>query len=113
MSGKQTKSTTPEGHAGSAGDDRSVAAKLFAILDAFTAPSVVTALTLTAISHRAGVPLSTTHRLVAEWVKWGGLTRQDDGRYEPSLISCRFLSGERIRLCPRNTQQRFANERSV
>jgi len=32
---------------------------------------------------------------------------------EPSLISCRFLSGERIRLCPRNTQMRFVSERFV
>lgn len=81
MSGKPARSTTPAGATAPAGDDRSVAAKLFAVLDAFTAPSVVTALTLTAISQRAGVPLSTTHRLVAEWVKWGGLTRLEDGRY--------------------------------
>jgi DNA-binding IclR family transcriptional regulator len=54
---------------------------MFAIIDAFTAPTAARALTLTAIAQRAGIPLSTTHRLVAEWVTWGGLTRLDDGRY--------------------------------
>jgi DNA-binding IclR family transcriptional regulator len=63
----------------------SVASRLFAILDAFTAPTPVRALTLTAIAERAGLPLSTTHRMVAEWVKWGGLTRLDDGRYSLGL----------------------------
>jgi DNA-binding IclR family transcriptional regulator len=69
-----------EGATASPVDDRSVAARLFAILDAFTAPPA-SSLTLTAISQRSGIPLSTVHRLVAEWVKWGGLARQDDGRY--------------------------------
>jgi DNA-binding IclR family transcriptional regulator len=62
-------------------DDRSVARRLFAILDAFTAPTPASSLSLTAIADRAGLPLSTTHRMVAEWVSWGGLARQDDGRY--------------------------------
>jgi DNA-binding IclR family transcriptional regulator len=62
----------------------SVASRLFAILDAFTAPSA-RALTLTEISQRAALPLSTTHRMVAEWVAWGGLTRLDDGRYSLGL----------------------------
>lgn len=65
-------------------DDRSVAARLFAIIDAFTTP-IAASLTLTAIAERARLPLSTTHRLVAEWVNWGGLTRQDDGRYALGL----------------------------
>lgn len=62
-------------------DDRGVAARLFAILDAFTAPTPAASLTLSAIAERARLPLSTTHRLVGEWVAWGGLARQDDGRY--------------------------------
>ena len=66
-------------------DDRSVAARLFAIVDAFTTPTAAASLTLTAIAERAGLPLSTTHRLVTEWVTWGGLTRQDDGRYALGL----------------------------
>jgi len=81
MSGKPKQSRVLEGEPASPVDDRSVAARLFAILDAFTAPSTATSLSLTAISQRTGIPLSTTHRLVAEWVKWGGLARQDDGRY--------------------------------
>jgi DNA-binding IclR family transcriptional regulator len=63
----------------------SVASRLFAILDAFTAPAPARALSLTEISQRASLPLSTTHRMVAEWVSWGGLTRLDDGRYSLGL----------------------------
>src|SRR5680860_1129051 len=64
-------------------DTRSVAARIFAILDAFAAPAGVTSLslTLTVIAQRAGLPLSTTHRLVAELVQWGGLTKQENGQY--------------------------------
>jgi len=64
-------------------DDRSVAARLFAILDAFAAPAGATSLTLTltAVAQRASLPLSTTHRLVAELVGWGGLTKHDNGQY--------------------------------
>ncbi len=63
----------------------SVASRLFAILDAFTAPTVARALSLTEISQRAELPLSTTHRMVAEWTEWGGLTRLEDGRYSLGL----------------------------
>jgi DNA-binding IclR family transcriptional regulator len=63
----------------------SVASRLFAILDAFTTPTAARALSLTEISQRAGLPLSTTHRMVAEWTQWGGLTRLDDGRYSLGL----------------------------
>ena len=38
--------------------------------------------TLTQLSVAAGLPLSTTHRLVAELEAWGGLTRRADGAYE-------------------------------
>jgi len=62
-----------------------VASRLFAILDAFTMPTAARALTLTEISQRAGIPLSTTHRMVAEWTEWGGLTRLEDGRYSLGL----------------------------
>jgi DNA-binding IclR family transcriptional regulator len=55
------------------------------VLDAFTAPTTARALSLTEISQRAGLPLSTTHRMVAEWAAWGGLTRLDDGRYSLGL----------------------------
>ncbi|QWT24458.1 IclR family transcriptional regulator [Subtercola sp. PAMC28395] len=66
-------------------DGRTVASKLFAILDAFTVAPTTASLTLTAIAERAGLPLSTAHRLVGEWVSWGGLTRTDDGRYNLGL----------------------------
>ncbi|MHB1172163.1 MAG: IclR family transcriptional regulator [Lacisediminihabitans sp.] len=85
MSGKPLKSHGHDGAEASSGADRSVAAKLFAILDAFTSPSAVPTLTLTAIAQRSGLPLSTAHRLVAEWVRWGGLSRQEDGRYSLGL----------------------------
>ena len=81
MSGKPAQAKLPGGASASPADDRSVAARLFAILDAFTTPSAAASLTLTAISQRAGLPVSTAHRLVGEWVRWGGLARQDDGRY--------------------------------
>ena len=36
---------------------------------------------LSELAVRAGVPLSTAHRLVAELVAWGALAREDDGAY--------------------------------
>ncbi|TAM70620.1 MAG: IclR family transcriptional regulator [Microbacteriaceae bacterium] len=80
MSGKPAQPPDADGQ-GPRRDDRSVAARLFAVIDAFSAPAPAAALTLTAIAQRAGLPLSTAHRLVAEWVAWGGLARQEDGRY--------------------------------
>jgi DNA-binding IclR family transcriptional regulator len=83
MSGKPARSRANGGddEAVTPLDDRGVAARLFAILDAFTAPAPAASLTLSAIAERARLPLSTAHRLVGEWVAWGGLARQDDGRY--------------------------------
>jgi DNA-binding IclR family transcriptional regulator len=63
----------------------SVASRLFAILDAFTTPTAARSLSLTEISQRADLPLSTTHRMVADWTAWGGLTRLEDGRYSLGL----------------------------
>lgn len=68
--------------AGDARDGRSVADKLFAIADAFQGGDE---LTLSEVAARAGLPLSTAHRLLAEWVEWGGLARGDDGRYRVGL----------------------------
>lgn len=79
MAGKQEQPDTEAGVRAATG--RSVAAGLFSILDAFTAPTSAAALPLSAIAERSGLPLSTAHRLVAEWVRWGGLVRQGDGRY--------------------------------
>lgn len=67
---------------GGAADSRSVAEKLFAIADAFVGRE---SLSLSDIAARARLPLSTAHRLVAEWVSWGGLVRGDDGRYRVGM----------------------------
>ena len=53
--------------AGGGGDGRSVAEKVFAIADAFQGRED---LSLSEIAARANLPLSTAHRLVAEWVTW-------------------------------------------
>jgi DNA-binding IclR family transcriptional regulator len=63
---------------GGARDERSVADKLFAIADAFATGEE---LTLSEVAARARLPLSTAHRLLGEWVEWGGLVRDDHGRY--------------------------------
>src|SRR5205085_663583 len=59
---------------------RSVTYRALGILDAFdgTAPR----LTLSEIADRSGTPLTTAHRMLAELVGWGALTRRSDGRYE-------------------------------
>jgi DNA-binding IclR family transcriptional regulator len=83
MSGKPARARPIQGEGAEqpAADDRGVAARLFAVLDAFTAPTAAASLSLSAIAERSGLPISTTHRLVGEWVQWGGLARQEDGRY--------------------------------
>ncbi|MCW2723430.1 MAG: IclR family transcriptional regulator [Frankiales bacterium] len=55
----------------------SVTARALAILEAFTAERRV--LTLSEISRRAGMPLTTAHRLVRELAEWGALERSDAG----------------------------------
>jgi DNA-binding IclR family transcriptional regulator len=60
-----------------------VTARVLAVLDAFTAEEPE--LTLTALARRAGLPLSTAHRLVGELAAWGALERGDDGRYRVGL----------------------------
>lgn len=39
-------------------------------------------LTVARISHRCGLPLSTTYRLIRELENWGGVERTSDGRYQ-------------------------------
>ncbi len=68
--------------AGGAGDERSVAERVFAIADAFERGGE---LTLSEVARRANLPPSTAHRLLAEWVSWGGLVRGDDGRYRVGM----------------------------
>jgi DNA-binding IclR family transcriptional regulator len=57
----------------------SVASRLLGVLGAFDADHQ--RLTLTQIARRAGLPLATAHRLVAELEGWQGLRRREDGRY--------------------------------
>ncbi len=65
------------GGAGVAG--RSVTSRALAVLGAFD--SGHRRLTLSGLAARAGLPLTTTHRLVKELVDWGALARRDDGTY--------------------------------
>lgn len=72
----------------------SVPAKLLSILDAYTQGG--SAYTLSELSRRTGLPLTTAHRLVGELEQWGGLERGADGRYR---IGLRMV--ELAALCPR------------
>ena len=79
-------------------DRKSVAGRLFAVIDVFQTGDE---LTLTDVARRAGLPLSTTHRLLAEWVEWGGLARDDDGRYRIGMklwrLGVRHPTARRLR----------------
>ncbi|KAB1650526.1 IclR family transcriptional regulator [Pseudoclavibacter endophyticus] len=53
--------------------------RVLAVLEVFDEDHIT--LTLSEISRRAGLSLSTTHRLVGELHRWGALERGSDGRY--------------------------------
>lgn len=57
----------------------SVSTRLLAVLSAFDAEH--RALSLTELAQRAGVPLTTAHRLVRELASWGALIRRPSGEY--------------------------------
>src|SRR3954454_6877267 len=59
---------------------RSVTSRALAVLDAFSTTS--RRLSLSESPPRAGTPVSTAHRLLAELTAWGALRRRTDGRYE-------------------------------
>lgn len=65
---------------GAASTGRSVTSRALGVLDAFD--SAHPRLTLSEVADRSGTPLTTTHRLLAELVAWGALSRRPDGRYE-------------------------------
>jgi DNA-binding IclR family transcriptional regulator len=77
------------------------AGRLLAVLDAFGPQHA--ALSLSEISRRAGLSLSTAHRLVCELAKWGALERGPGGRY---FIGLRML--ELAALSPRGLGLREA-----
>jgi DNA-binding IclR family transcriptional regulator len=60
-------------------DGATAASRVLAVLDAFGPAHA--ALTLSEISRRSGLSLTTTHRLVGELRAWGALERGADGRY--------------------------------
>src|SRR3984885_8080741 len=64
-------------------DRRSVTGRAFAVLETFTPECP--ALTLSEISRRAALPLTTTHRLVGELCASRALERDGDGRYRVGL----------------------------
>ncbi|MBI1758819.1 MAG: IclR family transcriptional regulator [Actinobacteria bacterium] len=57
----------------------SVAARVLAVLSSFD--ETHTALTLSDIARRSKLPLSTTHRLLAELERWQAVDRAEDGAY--------------------------------
>jgi DNA-binding IclR family transcriptional regulator len=59
------------------------AGRLLAVLDAFSPGRRL--LTLSEISRRAGLSLTTAHRLAGELVSWGALERDREGRYRIGL----------------------------
>jgi DNA-binding IclR family transcriptional regulator len=77
------------------------AGRLLAVLDAFGPRS--RALSLSEISRRSGLSLSTTHRLVHELLSWGALERDQNGCYS---IGVRLL--ELAALAPRGLDLREA-----
>ncbi|MFI2426172.1 IclR family transcriptional regulator [Streptomyces sp. NPDC018955] len=62
---------------------RSAPDRLLSVLAAFD--HAHPALTLTDISRRAGLPLTTAHRLVGELARWGALERDASGAYHVGL----------------------------
>jgi DNA-binding IclR family transcriptional regulator len=67
------------GRAGACKDNPSAAGRMLAVLEAFGPTHL--SLTLSEISRRSGLSLTTTHRLVGELREWGALERAPDGRY--------------------------------
>jgi DNA-binding IclR family transcriptional regulator len=68
---------------GSQTPGQSVAGRMLSILGVFE--KSLAPRSLTEISDETGIPLSTTHRLLAELEEWGALQRDQNGRYQIGL----------------------------
>jgi DNA-binding IclR family transcriptional regulator len=62
---------------------RSTVARALGVLEVFSAGHLE--LTLSEIARRAGLPLTTAHRIVGELTRWGALERADHGGYQVGL----------------------------
>jgi DNA-binding IclR family transcriptional regulator len=62
---------------------RTAAGRLLDVLGAFSVDHPL--LTLSELSRRTAMPLTTTHRLVRELTQWGALERDERGRYRIGL----------------------------
>src|SRR3954463_8567846 len=69
----------PAGRIDPCKENPSAAGRMLAVLAAFGPAH--SSLTLSEISRRSGLSLTTTHRLVGELRAWGALERDSDGRY--------------------------------
>ena len=75
----------------------SVTSRALSVLSAFeNSPG---ALSVSRISQRSGLPLSTTYRLVHELEEWGGLDKTADGKYQVGMRIWELgqLAGRRLR----------------
>src|SRR4051795_4171439 len=73
----------PVGRVDPCKENPSAAGRMLAVLGAVS--QTHSSLTLSEISRRSGLSLTTTHRLVGELREWGALERDPDGRYAIGL----------------------------
>lgn len=76
---------------------QSVTSRALSVLGAFEGSSG--SLTVARIAARAGLPLSTTYRMVRELEEWGGLRKGSDGKYQVGFRIWELgqLAGRRLR----------------
>src|SRR5690606_10286466 len=85
------------GSASDAAPGASVTSRALAVLAAFEGSDG--SLTVAAIAERAGLPLSTTYRLISELEAWGALRRGSDGKFQIGMRLWEIgqLAGRRLR----------------
>lgn len=62
---------------------RTVASRILSVFEVFEEHGPT--LSLSQVAELSGLPISTTHRIVAELVDWGALSRDTQGRYQVGL----------------------------